>query len=152
LIESLNKSLIKLESWAAAISLLLILVLSLLQIIVRNFFDFGFPEIEVINRNLLVICGMMGATLATSHLQHIKVDALTAFMSKKVIAYLHRPICIFCASVCAALCYYSIIFFTDEWAYAPVNERWTLPFKLIYPIGFLLLSLHFLLSCRKKLL
>jgi hypothetical protein len=38
----------------------------------------------------------------------------------------------------------------DEWEYAPVNERWALPFTFIYPFGFSLLGLHFLLICFNR--
>jgi len=148
LIDKLHNTLIKIEGWAAALSLLLMLVLSLLQIFIRNFFDFGFPEFETINRHLLVICGMMGAVVATSHLKHIKIDALTVFFSEKINSCLRCPIALFSALICAAMCYYSIIFCLDEWEFAPSNERWTLPFKLIYPIGFSLLCLHFIFLCR----
>ena len=149
MLDALNKTLIKIEGWAAAISLLLMLTLSLLQILTRNLFDFGFPEIEIINRNLLVICGMMGAVVATSHLKHIKIDALTIFFSEKVVSRLKCPIALFSALACAAMAYYSTNFCLDEWEFAPSNERWTLPFKLIYPIGFGLLCLHFMFICHK---
>ena len=82
MIKKLEQTLVKIESMIAALSLFLLLVLSLFQIITRNFFNFGYPEIEIINRNLLVICGAMGAVIATSKLRHIKIDALTAIMNK----------------------------------------------------------------------
>ena len=62
MIEKIEQGLVNAESIIAAFSLFLLLALSLIQILTRNFFDFGFPEIEIINRNLLVICGAMGAT------------------------------------------------------------------------------------------
>lgn len=140
----------KAEIWIAASSLLLMLALSLIQMLVRNVYDFGFPGIEVINRNLLVMCGMMGAVIATSQMKHIKIDALTIFFSSKTNNYLRFPIALFSSLICAAMCYYSIIFCIDEWEFTPDNERWALPFKLIYPIGFALLSLHFAFHCRKN--
>lgn len=147
LIDSINKTLVKVEGWIASFSLLLMLVLSVFQILTRNLFDLGFSEIDIINRNLLIICGMMGAVLATNHLRHIKVDALTTFLSEKTLQLLRCPLALFTAAVCAAMCYYSIIFCMDEWQYAPSNDRWTLPFTLTYPIGFSLLSLHFIFLC-----
>ncbi len=122
--------------------------LSVFQMLVRNLFDMGFPEIDIINRNLLIICGMLGAVLATSHLHHIKVDALATFFSIEVLALLKIPLALFSATICFAMVYYSVIFCLDEWEFAPPNERWTLPFTLIYPIGFTLLGLHFLYQCK----
>ena len=150
MIEKFEHGLVKAESMVAAFSLFLLLALSLFQILMRNFFDFGFSEIEIINRNLLVVCGAMGAVIATSKLRHIKVDALTPLLSKRIVSLLRFPLSLFSALICAVMCYHAVIFTLDEWQYIPVNERWTLPFTLIYPLGFSLLGVHFLLNCFHK--
>ncbi len=147
MIESFEQGLVKVESIIAASSLFLLLALSLIQILTRNFFNFGFPEIEIINRNLLVICGAMGAVIATSKLRHIKIDALTPVMSKRIVLRLRCPLSLFSTLICAVMSYHGVIFVVDEWQYTPDNERWTLPFTLIYPLGFGLLGAHFLLNC-----
>jgi len=149
-IEKLEHSLVKIESIIAALSLFLLLALSLFQIITRNFFNFGYAEIEIINRNLLIICGAMGAVIATSKLRHIKIDALTVFLNEHQISLLSYPLALFSATVCFLMSYYAGIFVLDEWEYAPANERWALPFTFIYPFGFSLLGLHFFLICFKK--
>jgi TRAP-type C4-dicarboxylate transport system permease small subunit len=89
----------------------------------------------------------MGAVIATSKLRHIKVDAFTTFMSKRMLSRLRCPLALFSALVCALMSYHAGIFVADEWEYIPANERWTLPFTLIYPLGFGLLALHFILNC-----
>ena len=150
MLNQLENRLIKLESLVAALSLLLMLLLSLIEIFTRNFFDFGFPEIEIINRNLLIVCGATGAVLATSSLRHIHIDALTPVLSKQHLKQLRIPLSLLSAVVCGVMAYYAVQFCLDEWEYAPSNERWTLPFTLIYPFGFGLLSLHFLLICVRK--
>ena len=150
MIDTFTKWLVTTERWIAAFSLCLMLVLSIFQVLARNFLDIGFAEIDILNRHLLVICGMMGAVLATSGQQHIKIDALVTVLSTKIISFLRIPVLLFSAIVCALMCDYSVIFFNDEWEYAPANERWIVPLTLIYPIGFSLLTLHFLLLCRKS--
>ncbi len=147
----LEKKLITLESWIAAGSLFLMLALSVFQIIIRNTLDFGYPEIDIINRHLLLVCGSMGAVLATPQLRHIRIDALTPLLSEQWLGRLCVPLWVFTALVCAALCYPAIQFCLDEWQYAPANERWTLPFTLVYPLGFALLSLHFFILCFKPI-
>jgi TRAP-type transport system small permease protein len=149
-IEKIEFGLVKAESIIAAFSLLLLLVLSLVQILARNFFDYGFMEIEIINRNLLVICGTMGAIIATSKLRHIKIDALAPLLSKRMLSLLRCPLSLFSALVCAVMCYHAVMFVVDEWHYIPVNQRWALPFTLIYPLGFGLLGVHFLLNCLTR--
>ena len=150
MIEKLEQSLVKVESIIAALSLFLLLAFSLFQIFTRNVFNFGYAEIEIINRNLLVICGAMGAVIATSKLRHIKIDALTAFMNERQVSLLRCPLALFSAAVCLLMSYHGGIFVMDEWEYAPANERWALPFTFIYPFGFSLLGLHFLLICFKQ--
>ena len=150
MIEKFEQSLVKIESIIAALSLFLLLLFSLFQIITRNVFNFGYAEIEIINRNLLVICGAMGAVIATSKLRHIKIDALTAFMNERQVSLLHCPLALFSAAVCLLMSYHAGIFVMDEWEYAPTNERWALPFTFIYPLAFGLLGLHFFLICFKK--
>jgi len=149
-IKKIEQTLVKVESMIAALSLFLLLSLSIFQIITRNFFNFGYPEIEIINRNLLVICGAMGSVLATSKLRHLKIDAMRALMSEHQIALLRCPLALFSAAVCLFMCYYAGIFVMDEWQYAPANERWALPFSFIYPFGFGLLGLHFILNCAAE--
>lgn len=126
------------------------LALSLFQIIIRNTLDFGYPEIDIINRHLLLVCGAMGAVLATPQSRHIKIDALSPLLSQTALTNLRAPLLFFTALVCAALCYPALQFCLDEWEYAPANERWTLPFTLIYPTGFALLSLHFFIQMFKQ--
>ena len=149
MLANLEKKLVTLESWIAAGSLLLMLALSVFQLIIRNILDFGYPEIDIINRHLLLVCGAMGAVLATPQLRHIRIDALSPLLSEQWRGRLCTPLWAFSALVCAALCYPAIQFCLDEWQYAPANERWTLPFTLIYPLGFALLSLHFFILCFK---
>ena len=150
MIEKFEQSLVKVESLIAALSLFLLLAFSLFQIFTRNVFNFGYAEIEIINRNLLVICGAMGAVIATSKLRHIKIDALTVFINEQQISSLRCPLALFSAATCLLMSYYAGIFVMDEWEYAPANERWALPFTFIYPFAFGLLGLHFLLICFKK--
>ena len=151
MLDSLEKKLIALEGWLAAGSLFFMLALSIFQIIIRNTLNFGYPEIDIINRHLLLVCGAMGAVLATPKLRHIRIDALSPLLSQQWLNRLCIPLWVFSALVCAALCYPAIQFCLDEWQYAPANERWTLPFTLIYPLGFALLSLHFIILCFKPI-
>jgi len=146
LLKKTNNLLQTLEAWAAASSLLLLLALSIFQMLLRNTLEFGYPEIDIINRHLLVITGLMGAVLATAKHAHIKTDALSLLLSPSAKNKIQLPLNLFSSLICLLLCYYSGIFVLDEWQYAPANERWTLPFTFIYPISFALMSCHFILN------
>ena len=150
MIARLDNALARAERLVAALSLLAMLLLALLQIFSRNFFDTGFPQIELLNRHLLIIAGLMGAALATHHSRHIKIDALNTVLSRRQQQLLRLPLLWFAAAVAAALAYYAAIFCMDEWRYAPPNERWTLPLVLVYPLSFAAMSLHFVFACWRR--
>lgn len=146
MIRKINNTLQTIEITIASGSLCLLLALSLFQIVFRNVFEYGFPQIDIINRHLLVICGLMGAVLASARGTHIKTDALSTVLSDSNRRLLAPLITFFSAACCAVLCYYSIHFVIDEWHYLPANERWTFAFTLSYPVCFALMSLHFITS------
>ena len=114
--------------------------------ITTQYFGFRLPGNRYHKPSSLSDIRIMGAVLATAKHAHIKTDALSLLLSLSVKNKLQLPLNLFSSSVCLMLCYYSSIFVLDEWQYAPANERWTLPFTLIYPIGFALMSFHFLLN------
>ena len=145
MLQIIRSFLVKVESAIAAASLLLLLVLSMVQVLARNFFDIGFPDLDVIMRYLILFVSFMGAVLATERNTHIKIDIASAFLSSEFREKLIRPLFFLSALVCLVFCWYSILYSLDEWEFVPVNEKWSVPFALVIPIGFGLLSFHFLL-------
>ena len=143
----LDQQLASIERLVAALALLALLLLSVAQILTRNLFDTGFVELDLLSRHLLIIAGLMGASVAITERRHIRIDALAALMSEKTKRRFHVPLMLFACATTAALAWYAGIFCLDEWQYAPVNERWALPLLLAYPASFSLMSLHFLLAC-----
>ncbi len=81
IIFKIKHGLITFEKIIAASSLLLLLVLAVIQIIARNFFDTGFSHMEVLTRHLILFIIFMGAALVSEQNRHIKIDILTAFLS-----------------------------------------------------------------------
>ncbi|MCK4951541.1 MAG: TRAP transporter small permease subunit [Gammaproteobacteria bacterium] len=145
MLQTIRAYLIKIESVIAAASLLLLLVLSMVQLLARNFFDTGFPDLDVVMRHLILFVSFMGAVLATERSTHIKIDVATAFLSSEFCTKLIRPLFLLSAFVCMVFCWYSIQYWLGEWEFAPVNEKWSVPFALMIPVGFGLLAIHFLL-------
>lgn len=145
MLHSLKRGLLRLEAVVAASSLMLLLVLSLTQIIARNVFETGFPQLEVVSRHLVLFVIFFGAGLVTEQSRHIKIDVLAHLLSPQRQAMLLRPMLTLSAMLCAALAWYAGLFWLDEWHYAPVNERLAATMAIIIPIGFSVLALHFLL-------
>ena len=145
IIFKIKHGLITVEKVIAASSLLLLLILAIIQIIARNFFDAGFSHMDVISRHLILFIIFMGAALVSEQNRHIKIDILTAFLSPEQQEKIIRPLLLFCAIVSGIFAWYSVGFWLDEWQYAPANERWSVYLALILPIGFFILALHLLL-------
>ncbi len=135
--------LVRVETWAAGLSLILLIGLTLLQIVARNFFETGFPALESLARILLLYVTFLGAALALSAGHHIKVDLLVHGLSCKWQERLYRPIHVIGAVVTALLCVAAARYWLDEWHFAPKSERWLAIADLILPVGFALLAVHF---------
>ncbi|MCU7940456.1 MAG: TRAP transporter small permease [gamma proteobacterium symbiont of Bathyaustriella thionipta] len=145
IIFKIKHALITFEKVIAASSLLLLLVLAIIQIIARNFFDTGFTHMEIVTRHLILFIIFMGAALVSEQNRHIKIDILTAFLSTEQQEKLIRPLLLLCALISAVFSWYSVGFWLDEWQYAPANERWAVYLALILPVGFFILALHLFL-------
>jgi TRAP-type C4-dicarboxylate transport system permease small subunit len=142
---TLKRGLICIEKWIASASLLLLLLFVLTQIIARNFFNTGFPVLDIISRHLVLFITFMGAALISEQNNHIKIDILSTLLPAEQKRKLVRPAFFLSAVVCAFFSWYSTQFWLDEWHYAPAREQWIVLFALILPLGFSVLFLHLLL-------
>jgi TRAP-type transport system small permease protein len=137
--------LITLEKFLAASSLFLLLIFTLIQVVARNFFETGFPPLEVISRHLVLYVAFLGAALITEDQNHIKIDFLSHLFSAKQKSMLLRPLSILAAMICCVFAWHASRFWLDEWQYAGESDQWIALLALILPIGFALIALHFVL-------
>ena len=87
-----KQTLIAIEKFIAAISLLFLLLFTLVQIIARNFFDTGFAQLDIISRHLVLFIMFMGAALACEGNSHIKIDVLCAYLPQDKKNKLIKPL------------------------------------------------------------
>lgn len=146
LLQRFQRLLIRTETWLAAGSLLLLLLLALAQILARNLFDSGLPAADTLTRYMVLYVTFLGAALAVGCDRHIKIDVCNTFLSTATQRRLYRPLCAVAAAVCALFTDAAIRYWRDEWLYAPSHEHWLVLVGLIIPIGFSLLTLHFVLA------
>lgn len=132
------------ESLIAIAGLVLLLLLSLAEIIARNFFHTAIPGAEVVDRYLVLWVSFLGAALAVRE-RHIKVDAVAVWLPDTWRGRLERPIFLFSAIVCGALFRAAVRFWREEWTYAPATEKWITMLGIIIPLSFFLLTFHFAL-------
>jgi len=147
----IKEKLISIEKLVAIFSLLLLLVLAFSQVILRNFFELGFTEIDVISRHLVLFITFMGAALACEGHQHIKIDFINNLIKPSVKSKLTSPLLFISTLICTVFFYYALQFWLDEQLYAPDNEQLALYLALIIPVGFFTLSFHFLLLFLSQL-
>ncbi len=136
----------RMEEWLAAVSILLLIGLSLTQIVARNAFDAGFPGMEKLGRQLVLYVTFLGAALAVTLDRHIRIDIAAHWLNPRWRARLYRPFCLVSAVVCALFLDAALRFLQQAWLFSPVSERWLVLPGVIIPAGYLLLLVHFLLE------
>lgn len=145
-LRSFQRYLTKTEVVLASSALLLLLGLSLTQIVARNLFATGFPMADTISRHMVIYIAFFGAVLASEEQRHIKIDVLAAWLSSQWKARLFRPLNLIGSIICYQFTLAAIDFWYDGWHYAAPGDEWIAAMNLIIPLGFGLLTLHFLLA------
>lgn len=145
-VSGFRHALIRMESFMAGASLLLLLVLIFGQVLARNFFGSGIPNADILSRYMVLYVAFFGAVLAVESNKHIRIDIVAACMKPERIRLLQPPLYLFSSVLCAIMTWAAIRFWYDDWQYVADHERWASILALITPFGFFLLSLHFLLG------
>ena len=139
-------ALIRMETFMAGASLLLLLSLVFGQVLARNFFASGIPNADILSRYMVLYVAFFGATLAVEYHKHIRIDVVAACLRPVLIKKLHTPLYLISAILCSIMTWSAMRFWYDDWQYVAEHERWSSILALITPFGFFLLSLHFLLG------
>ncbi len=154
-IQKLEDIIKKIEASFLFIITSFVLIITFLQVILRNFFHSGITWADDISRHLVFWIAMFGASLATSEGRHINIELLPRFFSDRW-KYLNR---IFLEAVATVLSiflfYYSVKFVKLEKeaqeALLNINVKvWII--ALAFPIGFGMVSLKFFIRFLRALL
>jgi len=134
------------ENWVLVTVTSLIVLLSGVQIILRNFFDSGIAWIPPMLGVLVIWVGLLGALIATRNNAHIKINILTTYLRDQ-----YKPIAfalshLFSAAILVVLTYYSFEFVnlnveTGSTAFGEVPVWVT---QSILPVTCLLMSLRYM--------
>jgi TRAP-type C4-dicarboxylate transport system permease small subunit len=135
----------KLEITMLATILLMMIVLSVLQIVLRNVFDTSLFWIDPLNRLSVLWLAILGAMVATRERQHIAVDVLKHYLSGRSLVIMDKFTQGFAGVVCAIMSYHSARFVYFEYldGMTTFSELPAWPFELIMPIGFGIMSARF---------
>ncbi len=153
-LSGIDTGLLYLENSLIIATLGIMVILSFLQVILRNFFETGILWGDVFLRHLVLWVGFIGASLATREEKHINIDILNRVVPRKFLPPVKILIDIFSVFICFILARASYIFVSME------KEAGTILFEgipswiieLIIPAGFALIGFRFLLKILENML
>lgn len=139
---------------ALLIALLSVMVvLSFVQVVLRNLFSESLLWGEIVLRHMVLWIGFLGAARATGEGRHISVDAFTRFLSPRMKTVARVLTNSFAVVVCYFLLSASLKFLADEveagnTLHGDVPSWYS---QIIIPIGFTLIIIHFVLRIVRGL-
>jgi len=136
----------KIEDGLLVLLLLLMVVSSAGQIVLRDVFHSGFVAAEPFARLMVLWVAMLGAVVAARNDKHINVDILSRLLSKTGRRRLRSFIHTISAGVCIVITYSSLRFVIEEFRFGSTVfsqiPAWIA--ESIIPLGFGLISIHYL--------
>ncbi|MBT8048947.1 MAG: TRAP transporter small permease [Xanthomonadales bacterium] len=130
------------------------ILLAAAQIVMRNFFDFGFIWSDELLRMLVLWIAVGGAVAASRNDKHINVAVLDRFLPDAVKAVTRVVIHVFTAVICGVVAWHSFKFVQTSHEYGDLLmggvPAW-LP-QLILPIGFGLICYRYALFAASGLI
>jgi TRAP-type C4-dicarboxylate transport system permease small subunit len=131
-------------------SLLILLLGSMIilgsgQIVLRNFFDFGFIWIDPLLRLLVLWTGLIGATVASRDNRHIRIDLLSRYLPKAAHLIIQFAVGLFSVFICAVIAWHGaswvLLDYQDNLLGFENLPAWIL--ESIIPIAFGLIALRY---------
>lgn len=150
----IDRALAAVEGALLIVLLSVMVVMAFLQVVLRNVFHEGFIWADILLRHLVLWIGIVGAALAASQQRHITIDALTRFLSPRLRLAVLALAQLFAVAVCVVLAEAAVTFVRNDLefgatVYAEV-PAWVS--QIIIPVGFALLSFHFLVRALENAL
>jgi TRAP-type C4-dicarboxylate transport system permease small subunit len=146
ILEYINKRIETAETVLLVLVMTVMVLLSFLQVVLRNVFDQGILWGDILLRHLVLWVGFLGASLATREEKHISIDLFTRFLRQRGQHIVRVITNLFASYICYLLASASISFVSDEKMYGTTLfgdvPAWY--FQLIIPIGFILMGFRFL--------
>ena len=147
ILKSIDRVLTRAEEIILITLLSVMVVMSFLQVVLRNIFSSGILWADILLRHILLWLGFLGAAIATSENRHINIDALRRFLSPPIRRVMEVVTDLFAAGVCALLARASWEFVEGEridgGTVLEGIPSWY--FQIIIPVGFGLLVVHFII-------
>ena len=152
-LQRLDIALSRFENVLIITTLGIMVILSFLQVLLRNFFNTGILWGDIFLRHLVLWVGFIGASLATREERHINIDILTRFISKKLVPFVKIIIDIVAVIICIILAKASYVFLQYEIEAETILFK-NVPswyFQIILPLGFALIGFRFFLKIIEQI-
>lgn len=142
-----------LEDSLLVLMLSVMMIIAVLQILLRNYFEIGLVWGDSLLRALVLWVGLLGAIVASRNENHISIDILSRFMSPRIKAVANIVTDAFTVVVCAVVSYYSYRFVELDFE-AGVTTFGDLPawvIESILPVGFAVIALRYAVATLRKI-
>ena len=137
-----------LEHVAITVLLISMVLLSLLQIVLRNVLETGFAWVDPLLRHAVLWLGFMGAALASAQDRHIAIDVLSRLLHGRLSWIVHGLLRLLAAGVSLLLANSSYLLLRDEFEFETRSfldiPTWVL--MIVMPAGFIVIAYRFLVS------
>lgn len=146
-VKRINTLLGNIETALLCLIILSIVGLGILKIVLRYFFQISLLWNQVVLQHFILWLAFLGASLATCENRHISIDVLTRYLPKRLVQFTNILVHIVSFVIVSILAYTGFEFIRDEQA-SGATLAGAIPIwwaKLIIPIGFVLIALHFAL-------
>ncbi len=125
-----------------------ILIIAMIQIVLRNFFDSGLIWGDSLLSILVLWLGLTGSIVASRQNKHINIDVLSHYFPTEYKKLIKTAGSIFAAVICLIISYYSFIFIQGEYelnemAFSKVPVWLT---ESIIPVAFFIMGLRYILQ------
>lgn len=136
------------EDAALVVLLGSMVLLAVLQIVLRQFFDSGIVWADELIKIIVLWLAMVGSIAAARDNRHIRIDVLSHVLPEKLVVLTRMIVDLFAAAVCAALAW-------QAWRYLQLEIEWqetvlgNTPAWIahgIVPVAFLLIAYRFVVS------
>jgi C4-dicarboxylate transporter DctQ subunit len=154
ILQSVDSGLAYVETGLIILILGSMVLLSFLQVLMRNFFDTGILWGDIFLRHLVLWVGFIGASLATREEKHINIDLLTRLIPKKIVPFAKIVIDVTSVIICLVLVKAGWEFVSMEIG-ANTTLFQNVPswyFEIIIPVGFALIALRFVFKIIEQII
>jgi TRAP-type C4-dicarboxylate transport system permease small subunit len=154
ILDTINSWIERAETVLLVVILSVMVLLSFLQVLLRNFFEQGILWGDILLRNLVLWVGFLGASLATRESKHINIDLFTRFLSGGWKEFAQLITNLFASFVCVLLADAGWTFVMDEKLYETkiFAEIPAWYFQTIIPVGFILIAFRFFVLALNRII